>query len=152
MHLGAHMKGGTIEVMVTLPIGWRRDDWRPHPWSPECGGADRRCVRGSLAGMKVETILIWRQRRTRSRHAHERGVIVSAAWLVTSLASRMKGGTFFCAAGRKLRTGALDVFAAHVSLAPILNVAQTFGPSCTSTQLSCGSTQSTYARLGFHSL
>jgi formylmethanofuran dehydrogenase subunit C len=120
MHLGASMKGGTIEVSGNA------SDWAGAEMVEgqirvrgNAGGQVGAAYRGSSSGMKGGTIFIGGSAGLEVGMRMRRGVIVIAGAARDFAGLQMKGGTIFLLSGAELRTGAWMMRGTIVSLAPI---------------------------------
>ena len=120
MHLGAYMKGGTIEVTGNA------SDWVGAEMTGgliridgNAGGQVGAAYRGSLAGMKGGTILIGGSAGLEVGMRMKRGIIAVGGPVRDFAGLQMKGGTIFLLGGAEIRTGAWMVRGTIVSLAPI---------------------------------
>jgi formylmethanofuran dehydrogenase subunit C len=120
MHLGAHMKGGTIEV------SGHASDWVGAEMTAgliriagNAGGQAGAAYRGSSAGMKGGTILIGGSAGLEVGMRMRRGLIAVAGPVRDFAGLQMKGGTLFLLGGAEIRTGAWMVRGTIVSLKPI---------------------------------
>jgi formylmethanofuran dehydrogenase subunit C len=130
MHLGAYMKGGTIEVTGN------GSDWTGAEMTDglirirgNAGGQIGAAYRGSLAGMKGGTILIGGSARLEVGMRMKRGVIAAGGPVGDFAGLQMKGGTIFLCSGAEIRTGAWMFRGTIVSLTPI-QLLPTFAYSC----------------------
>jgi formylmethanofuran dehydrogenase subunit C len=120
MHLGAYMKGGTIEVTGS------GSDWTGAEMMEglirirgNAGGQIGAAYRGSLAGMKGGTILIGGSAGLEVGMRMRRGVIAVGGPVRDFAGLQMKGGTIFLCGGAEIRTGAWMFRGTIVSLKPI---------------------------------
>jgi formylmethanofuran dehydrogenase subunit C len=120
MHLGAYMKGGTIEVTGNV------SDWVGAEMvagfiriGGNAGGQVGAAYRGSLVGMKGGTILIDGGAGLEVGMRMRRGVIAIAGPVRDFAGLQMKGGTLLLLGGAELRTGAWMIRGTIVSLTPI---------------------------------
>lgn len=120
MHLGAYMKGGTIEVTGNASdwVGAEMSDGliRVHG---NAGGQIGAAYRGSLKGMKGGTILVGGSAGLEVGMRMRRGVIVIGGPVRDFAGLNMKGGTIVLCQGAELRTGAWMFRGTIVSLAPL---------------------------------
>src|SRR5207249_4181455 len=130
MHLGAYMKGGTIEVSGDA------SDWVGAEMvaghiriGGNAGGQIGAAYRGSPAGMKGGTILVGGSAGLEVGMRMRRGVIGIAGPVRDFAGLQMKGGTIFLLSGAELRTGAWMMRGTIVSLAP-LPLLPTFSSAC----------------------
>ena len=130
MHLGAYMKGGTIEVTGN------GSDWTGAEMTDglirirgNAGGQIGAAYRGSLAGMKGGTILIGGSARLEVGMRMKRGVIAVGGPVGDFAGLQMKGGTIFLCSGAEIRTGAWMFRGTIVSLTPI-HLLPTFAYAC----------------------
>ena len=130
MHLGAYMKGGTIEVAGNV------SDWAGAEMTSglirvggNAGGQIGAAYRGSLAGMKGGTIIVGGSAGLEIGMRMKRGVIVVKGPVRDFAGLQMKGGTIFLLSGAEIRTGAWMIRGTIVSLKPI-NLLPTFCFAC----------------------
>jgi formylmethanofuran dehydrogenase subunit C len=130
MHLGAYMKGGTIEVSGNALdwIGGEMTDGliRIHG---NAGGQVGAAYRGSMVGMKGGTILIDGSAGLEVGMRMRRGVIAVKGPVRDFAGLQMKGGTIFLLGGAEIRTGAWMVRGTIVSLQRI-PLLPTFAHAC----------------------
>jgi formylmethanofuran dehydrogenase subunit C len=131
MHLGAYMKGGTIEVTGDA------SDWVGAEMSDglirvrgNAGGQIGAAYRGSLKGMKGGTILIGGSAGTEVGMRMRRGLLVVGGPVRDFAGLQMKAGTIVLMGGAELRTGAWMVRGTIISLQPI-KLLPTFAYACT---------------------
>jgi formylmethanofuran dehydrogenase subunit C len=120
MHLGAYMKGGTIEVSGAA------SDWVGGEMSGglirvagNAGGQIGAAYRGSPRGMTDGTIVIGGSAGLEVGMRMKRGLIVISGPVRDFAGLEMKGGTIVLASGAELRTGAWMMRGTIVSLKPI---------------------------------
>lgn len=120
MHLGAYMKGGTIDVSGNA------SDWVGAEMVEglirirgNAGGQAGAAYRGSTSGMKGGTILIGGSAGLEVGMRMRRGVIAVAGPVRDFTGLQMKGGTIFLLGGAELRTGAWMTRGTIVSLTPL---------------------------------
>jgi formylmethanofuran dehydrogenase subunit C len=120
MHLGAFMKGGTIEVSGDA------SDWVGGEMTGglirvrgNAGGQIGAAYRGSLAGMKGGTILVEGSAGIEIGMRMRRGLIAVKGPVRDFAGLQMKGGTIVLLGGAEVRTGAWMVRGTIVSLSPI---------------------------------
>lgn len=120
MHLGAYMKGGTIEVSGNA------SDWAGAEMTDgliriagNAGGQIGAAYRGSMTGMKGGAILVGGSAGLEVGMRMRRGVIAVAGPVRDFAGLQMKGGTIFLLGGAELRTGAWMIRGTIVSLSPI---------------------------------
>ncbi len=120
MHLGAYMKGGTIEVAGNVA------DWLGAEMTNglirvtgNAGGQVGAAYRGSLAGMKGGAILVGGSAGLEVGMRMKRGIIAVAGPVRDFAGLQMKGGTIVLGAGAEIRTGAWMFRGTIISLAPI---------------------------------
>ena len=135
MHLGAHMKGGTIDVSGNAA------DWAGAEMSGgvirirgNAGGQVGAAYRGSLSGMTGGTILIHGTAGFEVGMRMKRGIIAIGGLVRDFAGLQMKGGTIVMRSGAELRTGAWMVRGTIISLTPItllptFTYASTYNPS-----------------------
>ena len=130
MHLGAYLKGGTIEVTGNT------SDWVGAEMSGgririagNAGGQIGAAYRGSLAGMKGGTILIGGSAGMEIGMRMRRGVIAVKGPVRDFAGLQMKGGTIVLMSGAEIRTGAWMVRGTIISLKP-LRLMPTFSYAC----------------------
>ena len=130
MHLGAYMKGGSIEVTGNT------SDWAGAEMTDgtiriggNAGGQIGAAYRGSMAGMKGGTILIGGTVGLEVGMRMKRGIIVIGGLARDFTGLQMKGGTIFLMSGAELRTGAWMIRGTIVSMKPI-PLLPTFGAAC----------------------
>ena len=131
MHLGAYMKGGSIEVTGN------GSDWigaemtngliRVHG---NAGGQVGAAYRGSMGGMKGGAILIGGTAGLEVAMRMKRGVIVVAGAVRDFAGLQMKGGTLVMLSGAEIRTGAWMQRGTIISLKPV-KLLPTFSYACT---------------------
>lgn len=131
MHLGAHMKGGVIEV------AGHASDWVGAEMSRglikiggNAGGQVGGAYRGGITGMEGGTILIGGSAGIEVGMRMRRGIIVVGGKVRDFAGLQMKGGTIVLLAGAEIRTGAWMVRGTIISLVP-LRLMPTFGYACT---------------------
>jgi formylmethanofuran dehydrogenase subunit C len=131
MHLGAFMKGGTIEVTGDASdwVGGEMTGGRIHIQG-NAGGQVGAAYRGSLAGMNGGTILIEGAAGMEIGMRMKRGIIAVKGPVRDFAGLQMKGGTIFLLGGAEIRTGAWIIRGTIVSLAP-LQLLPTFAYDCT---------------------
>jgi len=120
MHLGAHMKGGSIEVSGSAL------DWLGGEMSGglirvrgNAGGQVGAAYRGSRTGMTGGTILIEGTAGLEVGMRMRRGIIAVGGQARDFAGLEMKGGTLFLRGGAELRTGAWMSRGTIVSLPPL---------------------------------
>jgi formylmethanofuran dehydrogenase subunit C len=130
MHLGAYMKGGTIEVSGDASdwVGGEMSDGLIHIHG-NAGGQAGAAYRGSLAGMRGGTILIEGTAGLELGSRMKRGIIAVKGLVKDFAGLQMKGGTIFLLAGAEIRTGAWMIRGTIVSLGPI-RLLPTFAYAC----------------------
>ncbi len=130
MHLGAYMKGGTIEVSGDASdwVGGEMSDGLIHIRG-SAGGQVGAAYRGSLKGMKGGTILIEGSAGIELGMRMRRGVIAVKGPVRDFAGLQMKGGTIVLMGGAEIRTGAWMVRGTIVSLQP-LRLLPTFAYAC----------------------
>jgi len=130
MHLGAYMKGGTIEVFGNASdwVGAEMTDGLIRI-TGDAGGQVGAAYRGSSAGMKGGTILIAGSAGLEVGMRMRRGIIVIERSVRDFAGLQMKGGTIVLLGGAELRTGAWMVRGTIVSLKP-LQLLPTFSYAC----------------------
>ena len=130
MHLGAYMKGGTIEVTGDASdwVGGEMSDGLIHVRG-NAGGQVGAAYRGSLKGMKGGTILVEGTAGLEVGMRMRRGVIVVRGRVRDFAGLQMKGGSLFLLGGAEIRTGAWMVRGTIVSLKP-LPLLPTFAYAC----------------------
>ncbi|HVS39316.1 MAG TPA: formylmethanofuran dehydrogenase subunit C [Gemmataceae bacterium] len=131
MHLGAYMKGGTIEV------SGQTSDWVGAEMTGgfihicgDAGGQVGAAYRGSPSGMNGGTILVEGSAGIEVGMRMKRGLIAVKGPVRDFAGLQMKGGTLVLMGGAELRTGAWMVRGTIVSLAP-LKLLPTFSYACT---------------------
>lgn len=130
MHLGAYMKGGSIEVQGNVSdwAGGEMVDGLIHIRG-DAGGQIGAAYRGSLSGMKGGTILIEGSAGIELGMRMRRGVIAVKGRVKDFAGLQMKGGTIVLMGGAEIRTGAWMVRGTIVSLTPI-RLMPTFSYNC----------------------
>jgi formylmethanofuran dehydrogenase subunit C len=130
MHLGAYMKGGTIEVSgdVSDWVGGEMTGGLIHIRG-NAGGQAGAAYRGSLSGMKGGTILVEGSAGIELGMRMRRGVIAVRGVVRDFAGLQMKGGTIVLMGGAEIRTGAWMVRGTIVSLMP-LRLLATFAFAC----------------------
>jgi formylmethanofuran dehydrogenase subunit C len=130
MHLGAYMKGGSIDVAGDA------SDWVGGEMAGglirvrgSAGGQLGAAYRGSQSGMKGGTILVDGSAGIELGMRMRRGVIAVRGPVKDFAGLQMKGGTIVLMAGAELRTGAWMVRGTIVSLRP-LRMMPTFSFAC----------------------
>jgi formylmethanofuran dehydrogenase subunit C len=120
MHLGAYMKGGTIEVTGNAAdwVGAEMTDGLIRVGG-NAGGQIGAAYRGSLAGMKGGAILIGGAAGLEVGMRMKRGIIVVNGPVRDFAGLQMKGGTIFLCGGAELRTGAWMFRGTIVSMTPV---------------------------------
>lgn len=120
MHLGAYMKGGTIEVSGSA------SDWVGGEMSGgliriagNAGGQIGAAYRGSRRGMSDGTILVGGSAGLEIGMRMKRGLIVIGGPVRDFAGLEMKGGTIILRKGAELRTGAWMNRGTIISLVPI---------------------------------
>jgi formylmethanofuran dehydrogenase subunit C len=120
MHLGAYMKGGSIDVSGDVT------DWLGAEMSGgvirvrgNAGGQVGAAYRGSTAGMTDGTILIEGSAGLEVGMRMRRGMIVVGGQARDFAGLEMKGGTILLRRGAELRTGAWMSRGTIISLAPL---------------------------------
>ena len=130
MHLGAYMKGGTIEVTGDASdwVGGEMSDGFIHIRG-NAGGQVGAAYRGSLKGMKGGTILVEGTAGLEVGMRMRRGIIAVRGRVKDFAGLQMKGGSLFLLGGAEIRTGAWMVRGTIVSLKP-LPLLPTFSYAC----------------------
>jgi formylmethanofuran dehydrogenase subunit C len=130
MHLGAFMKGGTIEVSGDASdwIGAEMTGGRIHIRG-SAGGQLGAAYRGSLSGMKGGTILVEGSAGIELGMRMRRGVIAVKGPVKDFAGLQMKGGTIVLMGGAEIRTGAWMVRGTIIALKPI-RLLPTFAFAC----------------------
>jgi formylmethanofuran dehydrogenase subunit C len=130
MHLGAHMKGGTIEVSGNT------SDWAGAEMTGgliriagSAGGQIGAAYRGSLSGMNGGTILIGGSAGIEVGMRMRRGLIAIGGRVRDFAGLQMKGGTIVLMGGAEVRTGAWMVRGTIVVLVPV-RLLPTFSYAC----------------------
>jgi formylmethanofuran dehydrogenase subunit C len=130
MHLGAFMKGGTIEVTG------HASDWVGGEMTGgmiriagNAGGQIGAAYRGSTKGMTGGTILIEGSAGIEIGMRMRRGIIAVKGPVRDFAGLQMKGGTLVLMSGAEIRTGAWMVRGTIVSLKPIA-LLPTFASAC----------------------
>lgn len=130
MHLGAYMKGGSIEVTGNA------SDWIGAEMTEglirvegNAGGQVGAAYRGSMKGMKGGTILIGGNAGLEIGMRMRRGVIVVKGQVRDFAGLQMKGGTIFLMGGAEIRTGAWMIRGTIVCLKAI-DLLPTFASAC----------------------
>ena len=120
MHLGAYMKGGSIDVSGNV------SDWLGGEMTDgfirvggNAGGQVGAAYRGSRGGMRNGTIIIGGTAGLEVGMRMKRGTIVIGGLVRDFAGLEMKGGTIVLLSGAELRTGAWMNRGTIVSLAPI---------------------------------
>jgi formylmethanofuran dehydrogenase subunit C len=120
MHLGAHMKGGTIDVSGSA------SDWVGGEMSGgliriagDAGGQIGAAYRGSRGGMTNGTIIVGGTAGLEIGMRMKRGLIVIGGLVRDFTGLEMKGGTIVLRRGAELRTGAWMRRGTIITLAPI---------------------------------
>ena len=120
MHLGAYMKGGTIEVSGNVT------DWLGAEMTGgfirvrgNAGGQVGAAYRGSLAGMTDGTIIVHGTAGLEVGMRMKRGIIFIGGAVRDFAGLQMKGGTIVLGSGAELRTGAWMMRGTIVSLKPL---------------------------------
>jgi formylmethanofuran dehydrogenase subunit C len=120
MHLGAYMKGGTIEVTGNA------SDWIGAEMKGglirvrgDAGGQVGAAYRGSLSGMSDGTILIEGSAGIEIGMRMRRGLIAVKGRVRDFAGLQMKGGTIVLGEGAEIRTGAWMVRGTIVALKPV---------------------------------
>lgn len=120
MHLGAYMKGGTIEVSGSS------SDWVGGEMSGgfiriagNAGGQIGAAYRGSRSGMSNGTIVVGGSAGLEIGMRMKRGTIVIGGPVRDFTGLEMKGGTIILRSGAELRTGAWMGRGTIISLKPI---------------------------------
>ena len=131
MHLGAYMKGGTIEVSgsVTDWLGAEMSGGRIRVRG-DAGGQVGAAYRGSVSGMTGGTILIEGTAGLEVGMRMRRGIIAVGGQARDFVGLEMKGGTILLRSGAELRTGAWISRGTIISLKEI-PLLPTFSYSCT---------------------
>lgn len=131
MHLGAFMKGGTIEVTGNAA------DWVGGEMANglirirgNAGGQVGAAYRGSMKGMRDGTIIIEGAAGLEVGMRMRRGIIVVHGLVRDFAGLQMKGGTLVLCSGAELRTGAWMNRGTIISLKP-LKLLPTFAHACT---------------------
>jgi formylmethanofuran dehydrogenase subunit C len=131
MHLGAYMKGGSIEVTGNA------SDWVGGEMTGglirirgNAGGQVGAAYRGSLKGMSGGTILIEGSAGIEVGMRMRRGVIAVRGPVRDFAGLQMKGGTLVLGGGAELRTGAWMVRGTILALRPV-RLLPTFATACT---------------------
>lgn len=130
MHLGAHMKGGTIEVRGDAAdwLGGEMLSGLIHVCG-NAGGQVGAAYRGSPSGMQGGTILIEGSAGMEVGMRMKRGLIAVGGAVRDFAGLQMKGGTLVLLGGAELRTGAWMMRGTIVSLKP-LRLLPTFSSAC----------------------
>lgn len=130
MHLGAYMKGGTIEVSGDASdwVGGEMTGGLIHIRG-NAGGQAGAAYRGSLSGMKGGTILVEGSAGIELGMRMRRGVIAVKGPVRDFAGLQMKGGTIVLMGGAEIRTGAWMVRGTIVTLKPI-RLLPTFAFAC----------------------
>jgi formylmethanofuran dehydrogenase subunit C len=130
MHLGAYMKGGTIEVSGQASdwLGGEMSGGRIHVRG-NAGGQVGAAYRGSVTGMTGGTILIEGSAGLEVGMRMRRGIIAVGGPVRDFAGLEMKGGTILLRKGAELRTGAWIARGTIISLAPI-PLLPTFAYAC----------------------
>jgi formylmethanofuran dehydrogenase subunit C len=130
MHLGAYMKGGSIEVSGDA------SDWVGAEMSAglirirgNAGGQIGAAYRGSVSGMTSGTILIGGSAGMEIGMRMKRGIIAVNGPVRDFAGLQMKGGTIILGGGAEIRTGAWMMRGTIVSLKP-LRLLPTFSYAC----------------------
>ncbi|MEO8259054.1 MAG: formylmethanofuran dehydrogenase subunit C [Acidobacteriota bacterium] len=135
MHLGAHMKGGSIDVSGHV------SDWLGGEMSGglirvhgNAGGQIGAAYRGSVSGMTDGTIIVDGTGGLEIGMRMKRGLIAIAGPVRDSAGLQMKGGTLIIRNGAALRTGAWMSRGTIISLVPIqipptFSYAATYNPT-----------------------
>jgi len=120
MHLGAYMKGGSIEVSgnVTDWIGAGMTGGMIRVRG-NAGGQVGAAYRGSLAGMTDGTIIVHGTAGLEVGMRMKRGVIFIGGAVRDFAGLQMRGGTIVLGGGAELRTGAWMMRGTIVSLKPL---------------------------------
>ena len=120
MHLGAYMKGGTIDVSGNVT------DWLGAEMSGgfirvrgNAGGQVGAAYRGSPSGMTDGTIIVDGTAGLEVGMRMKRGIIVIGGAVRDFAGLQMKGGTIVLRGGAELRTGAWMMRGTIVSLKPL---------------------------------
>jgi formylmethanofuran dehydrogenase subunit C len=131
MHLGAYMKGGTIEVTGNASdwIGAEMTEGliRIHG---NAGGQLGAAYRGSTSGMRGGTILVGGSAGMEIGMRMRRGLIAVKGPVRDFAGLQMKAGSIFLLGGAEVRTGAWMMRGTIVSLKP-LPLLPTFAYACT---------------------
>jgi formylmethanofuran dehydrogenase subunit C len=130
MHLGAYMKGGTIDVSGNV------SDWLGAEMAAglihvhgNAGGQVGAAYRGSTKGMRDGTILIEGSAGLEVAMRMRRGIIAIRGPVRDFAGLQMKGGTLFLLGGAEIRTGAWMIRGTIVTLKPI-RLLPTFSYAC----------------------
>ena len=120
MHLGAYMKGGTIEVSGNVT------DWLGAEMTGgfirirgNAGGQVGAAYRGSPSGMTDGTIVVHGTAGLEVGMRMKRGIIFIGGRVRDFAGLQMKGGTIVLGGGAELRTGAWMMRGTIVSLKPL---------------------------------
>jgi formylmethanofuran dehydrogenase subunit C len=130
MHLGAYMKGGTIEVTgsATDWVGGEMSGGLIHVRG-NAGGQLGSAYRGSTSGMSGGTILVEGTAGIEIGMRMKRGLIAIRGPVRDFAGLQMKGGTIVLMSGAEQRTGAWMVRGTIISLKP-LKLMPTFASAC----------------------
>ena len=130
MHLGAYMKGGTIEVTGSVS-DWIGAEMRGGMIrvGGDAGGQIGAAYRGSLSGMNGGTILIEGSAGIEVGMRMRRGIIAVKGRVRDFAGLQMKGGTIVLMGGAEIRTGAWMVRGTIVALTPV-RLLPTFSYAC----------------------
>jgi formylmethanofuran dehydrogenase subunit C len=130
MHLGAFMKGGSIEVSGDA------SDWVGGEMSGglirirgNAGGQLGAAYRGSLSGMNGGTILVAGSAGIEVGMRMKRGLIAIGGRVRDFAGLQMKGGTILLMGGAEIRTGAWMVRGTIICLTPV-RLMPTFSYAC----------------------
>jgi formylmethanofuran dehydrogenase subunit C len=130
MHLGAYMKGGSIEVTgdVSDWLGAEMTGGQIHIRG-NAGGQLGAAYRGSLTGMKGGTILVEGSAGIEIGMRMRRGIIAVKGPVRDFAGLQMKGGTIVLMSGAEVRTGAWMIRGTILSLKP-MRLLPTFSYAC----------------------
>jgi formylmethanofuran dehydrogenase subunit C len=130
MHLGAYMKGGSIDVSGNASdwVGGEMFGGTIHVRG-NVGGQIGSAYRGSPSGMSGGSILIEGSAGIEVGMRMKRGIIAVRGTVRDFAGLQMKGGSIFLLSGAELRTGAWMMRGTIVSLQP-LRLLPTFSPAC----------------------
>jgi formylmethanofuran dehydrogenase subunit C len=149
MHLGAYMKGGSIEVSGDASdwVGGEMANGLIHIHG-NAGGQVGAAYRGSLVGMKGGAILIEGSAGMEVGMRMRRGIIAIRGRVKDFAGLQMKGGSLFLLGGAEIRTGAWMVRGTILSLAPI-SLLPTFAYACAYNPTFLGLYSSRLRMMGF---